>query len=158
MLNEYEFFGSFWKPAFKDRRNKNESYLRHVRVASALKTLQADLLIIIEDTRNISPQAQSSEGLRSIRTLLDSVVLVAPRFQQFLPSRGRKADLWHNIARKLADQIRTIFKANGHRFGFGKTTSPGIQVLQGAFAYLGVHNTSEAIVDALRPQRTRPPQ
>jgi hypothetical protein len=157
MLNHYEFVGSLWKGthALREARRRNPTRLRHARIASALKTLQSDLPIVIKNTVRVFPDAQASEQLRPICTLLDCVNSVAPRFEKFRPHRGREPDLWHPVARNIGAKIRDIFRAGNRRAGFTKTTSPAVEILCNALKYLSVSQSPDAIVDAMRKPRSR---
>ena len=157
LINEYELLGALWKgtPALRKQRRTNASRLRLTRIAVALKSLQSELPIIIEDSREVfaNKQLASLEGLVK---LLDQVNQVTPRFQNFLPSRGRNVELWHAVARKVgAEIIQTLKGSTRRRVGFGKPTSPAVEILRSALTYLGVTKSPEAIVDATRPKRTR---
>jgi hypothetical protein len=157
MLNEYELLGALWKgtPALRKQRRTNASRLRLTRIAVALKSLQSELPIIIEDSREVFANKQSA-SLEGLVKLLDQVNQVTPRFQNFLPTRGRDVEFWHVVARKVGAKIIQTFKAStGRRVGFGKPTSPAVEILRSALAYLGVTKSPEAIVDAMRPKRTR---
>jgi hypothetical protein len=157
MLNEYEFLGGTWKnyPALKRQRRNDPSRLRAARVAVALQTLQKDFPIMIEETRAATPPERLDTLLPATK-FRDQVNTWALRFQRHLPMRGRERDLWHIVARKIAAQIVEIFRVSGRRrFGFGKPTSPAVEILRCAFAYLEMEVTPVAIVDALRPKRKR---
>jgi hypothetical protein len=157
MLNHYEFIGALWKstPELREQRSANPSRLRLSRVAQALQTLEADLPTLLETAHEVLP-SERLEEYRPVVELLDQVRELAPRFRHSLPGRGRGAEPWHMVARKVGDRIvETLVTSTGRRFGFGKSTSPAIKILQSALAYLGVEKSPEAIVDAMRPRRAR---
>jgi hypothetical protein len=156
-LNEYEFVGFFWKntSVLRAQRWRDSSVVRNVRIAAALKTLQSELPTVIEATLRVFPDARTTERLRPIIELLDSVNSIAPRFQRFQKRRGRQPDLWHTVARKIGAEILEILHAHGHRVGLGKPTSPAIEILRKGLVYLDVHQSPEAIVDAVRKPRRR---
>jgi hypothetical protein len=160
LLNQYEFLGASWKNTSELRqlRRKNPSRLRQIRLATALHRLQSDLPPMIEDARNVLP-AERHKELEPIIDFLDRVNEIAPQFEGYLPRRGRGAEIWHVVARKVGAKIIETFKAStGRRAGFGKPTSPAITVLQPALAYLGIDASPQAIVDAMRPRRMRQKQ
>jgi hypothetical protein len=158
MLNHCAFLFAQWKgtPELRASRRKNLSFLRIERIGEALRTLQTELPVLIGDTLKFSPGSRA-RGLVPVLALLDSVNLLAPGFQRYRPrGRGREPERWHNIARNLGLHITKIFKSSaGRRVGFGKPTSLGVAIMQSALAYLRVEKSPEAIVDAMRPKRTR---
>lgn len=158
-LNEAEFVGFLWKstPEFRAKRRNNPSRVRFARIAQALETLRSDLPVVVEDSLRPLSAVERSEWKHPITTLLEQANAVAPVFQNFLPrGRGREPEPWHNISRNIGSDIKKILLASGRRqAGLGKPTSPTVKVLKSALAYLGVNKSPEAIVDAIRPKRTR---
>jgi hypothetical protein len=157
LLNTYESEGFFWKdiPELERQRRDNPSRLRNVRIADALRSLQADLPSLIEDHLRVNPDP-NTERLRPHRALLDSVNDLAPRFKNLQTRKGRKSKNWHIVARKIgALVVETLKTSTGRAAGLGKPTSPAVQITQSALAYLGVKAKEAAIVEAVRPKRIR---
>lgn len=154
MLNHCAFLNSAWKNATElgAKRRNNASLKRIARIAEALHTLQADLPVIIEEAKAVSAGAPDATI-----ALLESVRLFTPALEKFRPrGRGRQPELWRNIARNLGPTVLQIFKSSSRRrVGFGKPTSAGVDIIRLALEYLGVHKSREAIVDAMRPKRSR---
>ncbi len=123
LLNEYEFLGGLWKnrPDLRKARRNNPDRLRNVRVAKALQTLQADLAGILETVRRDIPDRLPQ--YEPVAALLSQVNSIAPYFRQFLPRRGRDADPWHTVAKKVGAKIVEAFKVSGKaNVGLGKPT------------------------------------
>jgi hypothetical protein len=153
-VNHCALLESHWKrtPEFDEMRRSNPSMLCMRRIAEALTTLQNDLPVLIEDTRNVIGDKQS-EGLSAVIALLDAINPLAEGFQKFRQrGAGREVDPWHNIARNLRPLILDALKSAGvKRAGFGKAeTSKAIRIVKSALAYLGVQATEQAIVEAMR--------
>jgi len=156
-LNHCALLSALWRntPALKASRRNNPSLLRMIRIGEALRTLQTDLPVLIDDTLKVFPDRQAS-GIMPATALLNSVNLLAPGFQKYRPyGRGPEPERWHNIARNLGPRILDVFKSSGRRSGFGKSTSPAVAVMQSALSYLDVEASQETIVEAMRPKRTR---
>jgi hypothetical protein len=156
LLNEYELLGAIWRnaPALRAQRRSNTSTIRNRRIAKSLISLQSDLGGMLKDVRRLVPKSRFQEFQPAV-DLLTLVEQTTPYFRQHLPRRGREADLWHVIAKKVGSEIVLAFKSSGRRTGLGKPTSPAIKVLQRALAYLDLEVSPEAIVDAVRPKRVR---
>jgi hypothetical protein len=157
-VNHCAFIESQWKrtPEFDEMRRRNPSTLRARRIAEALSTLRSDLPALIEDTRK-GIGDQQSDGLATVVALLDAVNLLVPGFQKFRQrGGGREVDPWHRIARNLRPLILEALRSSGvKRAGFGKITSPAVQIVKSALAYLEVKVSEQAIVEAMRPTRLR---
>jgi hypothetical protein len=156
-LNHCALFAELWKntPALKASRRNNPSYLRMTRISEALRTLQTDLPVLIDDTLKVFPDRQAS-GLKPVVALLDSVNLLVPGFEKYKRhGRGPEPERWHNIARNLRPRILDVFKSSGRHAGIGKPTSPAVTVKQSALTYLGVETSQQAIVDAMRGREQR---
>jgi|SRR5665213_552888 len=158
MLNHYAFLAPIWKstPELRARRRNNPSLRQMERIGEALRTLQTDLTDLIDKNLKEFSDRRANE-LKAWIALRDSVNVFATAFENYRPrGRGREPELWHNIVHKLGPNIIEIFRSsNGRRAGFGKPTSPAVTVMQAALEYLGEEKSPEAIVDAIRPKRTR---
>lgn len=156
-LNYCALVSFLWKstPALRSARRNSAFHLSSKRIHFALKSLQHELPILINNTRKVFPNTPPS--LVTIEALLAATNNVAPGFQKFAPrGRGRETDLWHNIARNVGQNITKAFaKYSGRRAGLGKSTSPAIKILKSALAYLDENHSEEAIVDAVRSRRSR---
>ena len=144
-INHCTLFESQWKrtPKFDEVRRNNPSTLRVHRIAKALATLQNDLPELVKDTPKATGDKQS-EGLAAVEALLNAANLLAPGFQTFLRrSAGRGVDPWHRIARNLRPPILEALRSSGvTRAGFGKITSPAVEIVKSAPAYLGVRSAT----------------
>lgn len=157
-INHAELFGYLWKntSALRTQRGNDQFRLQCGRVTQALEVLRMDLPLIIEAVLKVDPNVQS-DNFNQLKTLLNYANTTAPSFQQFSPrGRGRQPELWHNVARNLAKNIKAILEASSsRRFGYARATSPVVRILQMALIYLNIHKSPETIVEALRPKRTR---
>ena len=101
-INHCALLESQWRrtPELDEMRRSNPSMLRTRRIAEALATLQNDLPVLIEETREVIGDKQSEEGLVAVMALLDAVNLLAPGYEKFRQrAAGREVDPWHRIAR-----------------------------------------------------------
>jgi hypothetical protein len=131
--------------------------LRTRRIAEALATLQNDLPVLIEETREVIGDKQSEEGLVAVMALLDAVNLLAGGYEKFRQrAAGREVDPWHRIARNLRPLILEALRSAGVKRpgGFGKITSPAVGIVKSALAYLEVEVSELAIVETMRRTRT----
>ena len=156
-VNHCALLESHWKrtPEFDEMRRSNPSVLRMRRIAKALATLQNDLPVLIEDTRKVIGNKQT-EGLTAVMAFFGAVNPLAAGFEKFRQrGAGREVDPWHRIARNLRPLIlEALTSAGVKRAGFGKITSPAVQIVKSALAYLEVEASEQAIVEAMRT-RTR---
>ena len=155
LINEYAFNGMLWRPEFHELRRNNASRKRNRRIAVELAKLKVDLRQMLDDVRRVVPRERHHQWQPGF-DLLALVDQIMPYFDQHLPQRGREPDPWHTVARKIGAQIVDAFKASGiRRASLAKPTSPAVEVLRRALAYLGIRRSVETIVDAVRPKRTR---
>ena len=107
---------------------------------------------LIDDAVKIAP---AHPAMASMVALRDAINVLTPEFQEFLPKgRGRKPESWHTVARRLGPMFtEAIEQSGGRRAGFGQATSPAVKIMGSALAFLGIHASPEAIVDAMRRRK-----